>query len=240
MIRVMTYNVHRCLGLDGRVSPNRIAEIIARYAPDVVALQELDVHRDRTGNVHQAERIARLLEMRYHFHPSFIIEAEQYGNAVFSHFPLRKVKAGQLPGRAKLEPRSALWVEIACQTPPLHLINTHLGLRPRERLEQVQRLLGTNWLDHPDCRVPLVLCGDFNARPRSKVYRHVTLRLHDVVQASAAPIFARTWMGLLRLDYIFISPDIQVNHVFVPRTTLTRRASDHLPVVTDLVVNNPC
>jgi len=48
-LRIMTYNVHRCVGVDGRADPRRIAEVIAAYQPDIVALQELDVGRLRTG-----------------------------------------------------------------------------------------------------------------------------------------------------------------------------------------------
>ena len=75
-VRVMTYNVHNCLGMDGRLSLERIARIITRYDPDVVALQEIDVNRARTGNVDQAHQIARMLNMEYHFHPSFMVKEE--------------------------------------------------------------------------------------------------------------------------------------------------------------------
>jgi endonuclease/exonuclease/phosphatase family metal-dependent hydrolase len=50
-LRLLTWNVHRCTGRDGKASPERIAEVIAATAPDVVALQEVDVHRPRSGGV---------------------------------------------------------------------------------------------------------------------------------------------------------------------------------------------
>jgi endonuclease/exonuclease/phosphatase family metal-dependent hydrolase len=65
VFRVMTYNVHPCIGADGHLSPYQIAEVISRCRPDIVALQELDVGRVRTGNLHQAEAIAQQLEMRF-------------------------------------------------------------------------------------------------------------------------------------------------------------------------------
>jgi endonuclease/exonuclease/phosphatase family metal-dependent hydrolase len=62
--------VHRCVGVDGRLSPERIAEVIASCQADIVALQELDVCRARTGGVDQAHMIARRLGMEMHFHPA--------------------------------------------------------------------------------------------------------------------------------------------------------------------------
>ena len=44
-----------------------------------------------------------------------------------------------------------------------------------------------------------------------------------------------TWMGMRRLDYIFTDTDLAVSRVVVPQDTFTRRASDHVPLVADLV-----
>ena len=113
MPRILTYNVHRCLGTDGRLSPERIADVIAAYEPDVVALQELDVGRLRSGGVDQAHAIARALGMHVHFHASLRVLEEQYGNAILTHRPSQLVKAEALPGwarRPSLEPRVALQV----------------------------------------------------------------------------------------------------------------------------------
>src|SRR6185369_10366729 len=92
-LRIMTYNVHSCLGMDGRVSPARIGRVIARHQPDIVALQELDVRRRRTGGIDQAEAIARELEMKFQFHAAVEVGEERFGNAVFSRLPMRLVRA---------------------------------------------------------------------------------------------------------------------------------------------------
>jgi hypothetical protein len=68
-LRLMTYNVHGCVGMDGRLDIHRLAEVIQQYDPDVVALQELDVHRSRSGGIHQAEALAHALEMDFTFTP---------------------------------------------------------------------------------------------------------------------------------------------------------------------------
>ena len=97
-LRVMTYNVHSCIGMDGKLDAERIARVIARARPDVVALQELDVGRSRTAGMDQAQLIARYLEMAFHFHPALHLEEERYGDAILTHLPHRLVKAGPLAG----------------------------------------------------------------------------------------------------------------------------------------------
>jgi hypothetical protein len=157
-IRIVTYNVHSCVGMDGVLSPERIARVIARHDPDVVALQELDVGRPRSGGVDQAREIARHLEMDLQFHPTIAVAEERFGDAVLSRLPMQEVRSGLLPGLSGLsglparwlEPRGAIWVELDVGDGRwLHLINTHLSLHPRERRLKVDALLGPEWLAHP-------------------------------------------------------------------------------------------
>src|SRR5438105_2282237 len=77
-LRILTYNVHSCIGLDGHLSPERIARVIARHAPDIVALQEIDVERSRTGHLDQARAIADALEMSLAFHPTITVADERF------------------------------------------------------------------------------------------------------------------------------------------------------------------
>ena len=109
-LRLMTYNVHGCVGRDGRLSPQRVAEVIAGAGPDVVALQELDVGRRRSGSRNQAREVADALGMAFHFHPALRVEEENYGDAILSRLPMRLVRAGALPAgpRGGAEPRGAL------------------------------------------------------------------------------------------------------------------------------------
>lgn len=235
-LRVMTYNVHSCVGMDGTVSPRRIARILALYEPDIVALQEVDVNRSRTGGIDQAQQIAGLLDMEYHFHPSFSIAEEHYGNAILSRFPLRVVKTGALPGHTglELEPRGMLWVEVVWHDQPIQVFSTHLGLRRRERREQAEEILSDAWLANPDCRPPLILCGDLNSRPQSQVYRAMQSALRDTTGPRSPQRRAPTWMGVATVDYILTSPDWSVQKRMVPISYLTRKASDHRPVIVDV------
>jgi endonuclease/exonuclease/phosphatase family metal-dependent hydrolase/glycosyltransferase involved in cell wall biosynthesis len=241
-LRVMTYNVHSCFGTDGRLSPDRIARLIAQYDPDVIALQELDVGRARSGGVDQAQVIAQELRMDFHFHPSLEIAGELYGNAILSRVPSRLVRSGPLPGlpkRPQRETRGALWVEISFDGRSLQIFNTHLGLSRRERWRQANELLGANWLGHAECRAPVIFCGDLNTMEGSRAYRRLTDRLHDVQLRLDNHRPQRTFFShfpVSRIDHIFVSSQLQVVRIEVPSCDLARKASDHLPLVVDLLV----
>ena len=112
--------------------------------------------------------------MACHFHAALTVEEERYGDAILTCFPERLVKVGPLPGYdpiPQLEPRGALWVEVEIAGRPVQIINTHLGLVPREQQRQAAFLAGPAWLGHPDCQGPTILLGDFNATATSVVYR---------------------------------------------------------------------
>lgn len=241
-LRMMSYNVHGCSGMDGCISTERIARVIARYNPDIIALQELDVGRLRSGRIDQAEMIARKLEMKYHFHPVFRWKDEQYGNAILSRYPMALIESGALPKlsnkKRNYEPRGVIWVTVEFGGEKIQVFNTHLSLWPRERTLQVEALLSEQWLQHPDCQGPVVLCGDFNSLPRSEVYRKLCHRLHDSQTALPGHRPRRTWSGqypVSRIDYVFINDNFQVYSIAVPRTDLEKIASDHLPLITELI-----
>lgn len=239
-LRLMTYNVHSCIGMDGKLDPGRIARVIARSQPDVVALQELDVGRERTDNRDQAEMIADYLRMEFHFHPALHLEEERYGDAILTHLPMRLIKADALPGlktKPQLEPRGAMWVAVETGGQEVQIINTHLGLRQRERLAQINALLGDAWLGNERCRPPAIFCGDLNALPTSLVCRRLRAQFGDAQRLAdrhrPRGTFSSRAPGL-RIDHVFVTPGIEVQGVEVPGSELARVASDHLPLVVTL------
>ncbi|WP_304170999.1 endonuclease/exonuclease/phosphatase family protein [Phenylobacterium aquaticum] len=239
MPRIITYNVHRCVGTDRRLDVGRVAEVIAALKPDIVALQELDVGRARTGGVDQAHEIARRLGMAFHFHAALKVEEELYGDAILTMRPERLVRTGPLPGYRpvpKLEPRGALWLAIEIDGREVQVITSHLGLVPREQQLQAEALAGAEWLGHADCRDPVILLGDFNATASSVVHRTLTRRLKPARALAPRPSSTATFpsrLPVLRIDHIFVSPGIQVEDMTAPFLPLTRVASDHLPLVMD-------
>jgi endonuclease/exonuclease/phosphatase family metal-dependent hydrolase len=239
-LRILTYNVHSCLGTDGKLSPTRIARVIGQCEPDIVALQEVDVGRRRTEHVNQALVIAHQLQMDYHFHPTFEVESEQFGNAVLSRFPLKLVCAARLPepkNDCTREPRSALWVSFDVNGETWQLLNVHLGLSPQERAIQMESLLGDQWIGNPRFQEPHLLCGDLNAVPGSRPHRLLSARLCDAPTRLATRRRPRTFpsgFALLRLDHVFVGSQVQVVDAEVPSSKLARVASDHLPLLVEV------
>jgi endonuclease/exonuclease/phosphatase family metal-dependent hydrolase len=239
-LRVVSYNVHGCLGIDGVISTERIARVIARHNPDVVCMQELDSGRPRSRRIDQIDRIAKILEMKFHFHPAYHWEEEQYGNAILSRYPMALIKMGPLPRLAdkmRFEPRGAMWVAVEFQGAVINIINTHLSIWPQERILQTNALLSEEWLAHDDCYGPVVLCGDFNSLPGSLVYRKICQRLADSQAILEGHTPYATWFGhypVGQIDHIFVTPDFEVDAISVPRTMLDKVASDHLPLIVDV------
>ena len=248
-VRIMTYNVHSCVGIDDRLDLGRIAAVIAQSKPDIVALQELDVGRSRTGGIDQAHAIASRLNMEFHFACALQVEEERYGDALLTALPMRLIKAGSLPTLRRmrgLEPRGALWV--AVEVAPgveLQVINTHLGLVPLEQRAQAACLIGRDWLGHKDCVDPVMLVGDFNATSRYAAYKVLTERLRDAQRdlqrdgrrPRTSPTFPSRF-PMLRIDHLFVSPAVEVIDVHAPSGPLARAASDHLPLVADFRVRD--
>lgn len=254
-LRLLTYNVHSCIGMDGRLSVDRIARVILQCDPDVVALQELDRSRPRTAMLDQAHEIARRLEMDFHFHPALMLEEELYGDAVLSRLPMRLLRADglpTLPGRG-LEPRGALMVAIDVGGVEVRLVNAHLGLRHAERMRQVEALLGPEWLGAPaeereggPPERAAILCGDLNALPGMGPCRKIRRTMFDAVETAPEPD-GRTRRGprpsrwtfptnapMGRIDHVFVRGAIESRAARVVRTSLARMASDHLPLLVDL------
>ncbi|PTX97915.1 endonuclease/exonuclease/phosphatase family protein [Opitutus sp. ER46] len=241
-LRLMTYNTHGCSGMDGRVSPRRIARAIREQAPDVVALQELDLGRRRSRAEDQSAIIARELGMHAVFCPTVTRGDEHYGHALLSHWPIEIVKRARLPDDPHGwwdEPRSGLWARIQVAGHRVNVVTAHLGLGVHERELQMRALLGPEWLGPILDAEPIILCGDFNLLPGSTPYRLASARLRDVQLLDRAHRPLNTFSSmhpLLRIDHMFVSRHFQCDGIVAVRNDLTRVASDHLPLRADLRV----
>lgn len=233
--RVMTYNVHSCVGTDGKLDPGRIAEVIARSAADVVALQELDVGQARTGGLHQPEWLAEKLKMFVHFTAARRCDEGHYGNAILSRHPFSVMSEGSLRRRTG-EQRAVQWLQVSIDGLALNVMNTHLSIHFRERLLQIEQLLSAEWIAKSASQLPLVVCGDLNSSRFSPVYRGLRKDLVDAQRANGSRARA-TWPSrrpLLRLDHVFTSRSIAVLRCEVRRDRLSMVASDHLPLLAEL------
>lgn len=239
-LRVATYNVHGCVGIDGRRSETRIAEVIAESGADIVGVQELDLSRKRSLGVDQSGLIAAGLGWHRYFHPAMRSGDEHYGDAILSRFPLTLRKAGDLPGTAPFfcrETRGAIVMDAATPLGPVRVLNTHFGLGFRERFVQAQAIAGPEWLDAAPSGLPVILLGDFNSLPGSRPHRALSGPLCDVRTLVRPPRPTRTYptrFPLLAVDHIFVSEKVRVLAVEVHRSRLARVASDHFPLVSEV------
>ena len=240
-LRVATYNVHGCVGMDRRRSEARIAEVIAQLSVDIIGLQELDLSRRRSAGVDQTGMIAEQLGWHSYFHPAMRRDDEHYGNAVLSRYPLTFRRAVELPGTAPFfcrENRAAIEMNVETNLGTVHIINTHLGLGWRERLLQAQLFTSAEWHAAIAGDAPLILLGDFNSLPGSRPHRALTQSLRDareLVQATRPIRTFPTWFPALAVDHIFLNAALQPLSLTVYRSTVARIASDHFPLVAELV-----
>jgi endonuclease/exonuclease/phosphatase family metal-dependent hydrolase len=237
-ITVATYNVHGCKGRDGQCNPDRIAEVISELDADIVALQEVDEGRARSNHINQHMQIAEMVGMKSSFYATFQDgPGGHYGGALLSRHAYETIHTGMLPGRPRLEPRGALWVRVPLEGgQTMDVINTHLGLRLGERADQVTALLSEEWIGHPDFTPPAVLLGDFNLSPFSPQYRRICRHLQPVRRSRHAKYRMGTFLGLVPIDHVFVTPGIEVRELRVHNSKAARLASDHLPFVSTLEI----
>ena len=240
-LRVATYNVHGCYGMDRQRSEARIAEVIAELGADIVGLQELDLSRPRSGGVDQAGLIAEQLGWHGYFHPAMRTGDEHYGDAILSRYPLTLRRACDLPGAAPFycrENRVAISMDVETPLGAVHIINTHFGLGRSERLLQAQ-LLNDELLATGSADTPVILLGDFNSLPGSRTLSRAG---HSICATSAnssrrSGHFARfpTSFPAFAVDHIFINSALHPIGLDVHRSPLARVASDHYPLMAEFV-----
>ncbi|NLG63664.1 MAG: metal-dependent hydrolase [Candidatus Cloacimonetes bacterium] len=242
-LRVMTFNIRAGNGdLDG------IARVIRDAAPDIVGLQEVDVHfSSRSGFVDQASTLAGALEMEVRFAHIYELEPDsagrpprRYGVAMLSRYPVLEFRNHELHRLSTVEeepaprPRTGFLEAILdVEGTRVRFFNTHLDYRPDPALrttqvEETLAILG-------ETRMPTLLIGDLNARPDAAELQPLLAFLHDAWRDQPAP--GHTFPSDApdrRIDYILHSDHFEVQRVEVLETT----ASDHRPVVADLVMTH--
>jgi endonuclease/exonuclease/phosphatase family metal-dependent hydrolase len=226
---VASYNTHRCVGVDGRRDPARIAEVIRTLGADVVALQEVD---SSPGAPSQLDLLAQVGGLHAIWGPTLSRREGHYGNVLLTRLPVRAVRKLDLTVHRR-EPRGALDVDLDAGGAVLRVIGTHLGLRPSERRHQVQRILEAVADDHG---AVTVLLGDINewfvaGRPLRWLHARFGRGGHARTYPSWCPLFA--------LDRVWVRPTRALAGFAVHRTGPARRASDHLPVTAEVIVRDP-
>jgi endonuclease/exonuclease/phosphatase family metal-dependent hydrolase len=237
-LRIVTYNVHKCRGMDGRVRPDRIADVVRELKPDIVALQEvLSVDNGRQEE-NQASYLAEHLEMHKALGENRRLKGGAYGNVVLSRFPLRSHCNYDLsvPGR---ENRGCLRTDVDLpDSNVLHIFNMHLGTAFMERRHQARMLLEKELIRSKEIEGPRVVLGDFNEWTRGLV-SNVLAAEFESADIRTLMRRKRTYPGFLpfmHLDHIYYDSTLQVECVALHRTLKALVASDHLPLVADFAL----
>lgn len=235
-LRVATYNIHKCRGLDQRVLPERIAEVLDELDADVIALQEV---MGRGGGERQDQ--ARYVAEKLNYHPVFGENRRHngaaYGNLLLSRLPILDFWNYDITTFGR-EPRGVLRADVKLKNGEvLHLFNVHLGTAYRERREQARGLVGERILRNEDLAGARIVMGDFNEWIPGQASR--LLSAHFGVHAAGARARRRTYpcvLPLLRLDHIYFDRGLNLQRLALHRSRKALIASDHLPLVAEFIL----
>jgi endonuclease/exonuclease/phosphatase family metal-dependent hydrolase len=242
-LRVLSYNIHRAIGVDRRFLPERIASIIGYYNPDIAMLQEVDEGVPRSRELDLARELARALDFQhYAIGHNVRLRKGRYGNATLSRWPIRRERNIDLT-IGFMRRRGCQHTRIAVRTPAggtrrLEVFNLHLGLSARERERQMALLVRSREFAALPYQVPTVIAGDTNdwrslLRPifvDMLGFRSATGG-NDARERAIATFPSFFPQGAL--DRVYYRGPLRLVSARRCRLALSRVASDHLPVIVD-------
>jgi endonuclease/exonuclease/phosphatase family metal-dependent hydrolase len=243
--RLLTYNIHKAIGVDRRFAPERIAEVLRHHNADLVLLQEVDRGAPRSNRLDLASTLARELSYTYRATSMNVtLKKGRYGNATLSRFPIgRQYNIDLTVGRRKKRGAQHTRLHVPNGSKPIDIdvFNVHLGLSARERLEQVSHLLNSGGVADLSDKIPTIIAGDMNdwrnvlkrSRFRPRGFRCATNRRSGWRRSiKTFPSYAPAG----GLDKVFYRGKIRALYAHRSRLDLARIASDHLPIIVDFEV----
>jgi endonuclease/exonuclease/phosphatase family metal-dependent hydrolase len=233
-LRVATYNIHKCRGLDGRTDSGRIGSVLRPLKADVIALQEVVGPGLKAPG--QEEDLALKLNMLPLLAPARTYRGHLYGNAVLSRLPLTKHETFDLSLEGH-EPRLCQCVDITIEGHTVHLYNVHLGTSSAERARQAKRLVSFVMDKH--VRGPKIVVGDFNEWKKGPATELLDEKLKSMDLLPHLR-WRRTYPGLLpvfHVDHLYYSGHVEIASLNVARRWPAFIASDHLPLVAELLIS---
>ncbi len=240
-LRVVTFNIHRAEGPDGKVDIERIADVINGADADIVALQGADRWVPRSGKVDMMSRLSDLTGMTYAFCREADLDGGVTGNGVLTRFPILEEKSPALDESGSVPDRM---MELVLDVHGIELVVLNAQFRQDIR-DSTRAVFAERIVAEVRGRgfVPVVVCGTFDADPADHSLRTLAAELEDswktagtgegYTYPSAAP--------RRRTDFIFTSRVPAPTDSKTGRTSLkagtakviTTDASSHLPVAVD-------
>ena len=225
-IKLMTYNVRNCRGLDNVTDYDRVAQIINRTSAEFVALQELDSATERSNQLVVLDEQARRTGMISTYSASIPYMGGKYGVGILTREKPLNVVRVPLPG--KEEKRSLLIVE----TKKIVFCCTHLSLTHEDRLASVSIIEKAT----RDLKKPVIIAGDFNADPDSEEIKQLLKDWEIINDTSQFTIPANHPAKCI--DYIIIRKDNKTKTRKISSVVGNEPvASDHLPVWVEVAIN---
>jgi len=249
LIRVLSYNMHRAIGVDRLFRPERIAKVINHHQADIVLLQEVDVGVPRSRNLDLAKEMAEAAG-----YPHYVTGLNvrlfkgKYGNATLSKFPITRSRNIDLTVD-KHKARGCLHSTIEINnsidfTQNVEVFNLHLGLSSQERVRQVGLLIHAEEFRSLSPHTPCLVGGDLNDwRTRLAPIFTDILNFECATNHSSGyhnpyltyPSFSPTG----GLDKIFYRGPMELRRRKRCWMGITRLASDHLPVIAEFELQAP-
>jgi endonuclease/exonuclease/phosphatase family metal-dependent hydrolase len=223
-LTILTYNVHLCVGVDSKTDYQRVADVINRINPQVVALQELDSATQRSDGYVTLNELATRTNMYPVYGPYFEYEGGKYGIGILSKEKPVKWQSIPIPGRRE---NRLLIVELEDYI----LCCTHLSGIQDAKLKSVEIL--NDLLE--ESSKPVFFAGDLNSVPGSEVINNIEARW-IMLNNPSLPTFPSNNPQKC-IDYIFALKDnsytFKINHNIVEKEPV---ASDHCPVWVEVVI----
>ena len=230
-LTVGTYNIHKCVGRDGRHAPERVTAVLKELRADIIAVQEFDNRAKHKRPYIEPETLSLPLGMNCVAQPTMEDpEGGFHGNLLMSRHPISTIRHVDL-GRSGREIRRAILAMVELRERPVAVVATHLGLSMAGRRRQA-RVLIEAVREFAEFH-PVIVLGDFNEwLPVGGCHAILSRQFDGGARLSTFP--ARTPM--LPLDRIWVSDALRLSELRVHKTQMSEVASDHLPLVADVLV----
>jgi endonuclease/exonuclease/phosphatase family metal-dependent hydrolase len=222
-LTVLTWNVHGCIGRDGKLDVDRVARVLASSDADVIGLQEVDCRKRLPSGETQLARLAAMTGLEAIAGPTRREGDGYFGNALLTRHAVGNVAYVDVTVEGR-EPRGILHVTLHIGDAEVELFNTHFGLKISERRQQVERLVE---VAEGARAATVIVLGDFNEwRSRAAALAQLKAAFGKTPAVRSFP----SGFPILALDRVWVRPRSALGQVRALVNGLTRVASDHLPV----------